>query len=187
LKSRFKKVITPLDGLYRIERKPIVDQRGFLSRIHCESEFSQMGLDHQPSQINYTFTNGKGSVRGLHFQLPPHCESKFVSCLNGEIWDVVVDLRRDSTTFLHWHAEILSSENQTSLYVPKGCAHGFQTISECCQLLYLHSDSYVPNKEGGINPMDPKLGIKWPLPVKALSERDKKHPMIENDFRGLEV
>jgi len=187
VKSRFTKVNTPLDGLYRIERKPIVDPRGFLCRIHCESEFSQMGLDPHPSQINHTLTNGKGTVRGLHFQFPPHCESKLVSCLEGEIWDVVVDLRCDSPTFLHWHAEILSSENQTSLYVPKGCAHGFQTMTERCQLLYLHSHSYVPDKEGGLNPMDPKLGIDWPLPVKELSERDEKHPKIENNFEGLEV
>ena len=187
MKSRFTKVNTPLDGLYRIERKPIVDPRGFLCRIHCESEFSQMGLDPHPSQINHTLTNGKGTVRGLHFQFPPHCESKLVSCLEGEIWDVVVDLRRNSPTFMKWHAEELSQDNARMIIIPEGCAHGFQALEAESELLYLHTEYYTPDAEDGLAYDEPLLNISWPLPVTEISERDKCHPKLDQNFSGIKL
>jgi len=187
MSARFCKIDTPIAGLYRIERKLIRDSRGFFSRFYCQQEISQLGLDFEMVQMNHTLTEKKGAVRGLHFQYPPHSEIKLVSCLAGEIWDVAVDLRRGSPTYLHWHAERLSDKNQAIFFIPKGCAHGFQTLTEHCQLLYLHSEFYSPASEGGINPLEPKLGIEWPLSISELSERDKSHPMLEDQFDGIDL
>jgi dTDP-4-dehydrorhamnose 3,5-epimerase len=187
MRQRFNKIDTPIAGLYRIERKPINDTRGFLSRFFCQQEFGKLELPFPIAQMNHTLTKKRGAVRGLHYQNPPYSEIKLVSCLVGEVWDVAVDLRHNSPSFLQWHAEILSGENQTSLYIPKGCAHGFQTMTENCQLLYLHSDSYQPSSEGGLNPADPKLAIKWPLTITELSERDRLHPPLDNEFFGVKL
>jgi len=187
MSQRFTRIETPIAGLYRIERKPMGDARGFLTRFYCRQEFAQLGLDMPIAQMNHTLTQKKGAVRGLHFQYPPHSEVKLVSCMLGEIWDVAVDLRRDSPTFLQWHAERLSGDNQAALYIPKGCAHGFQTISENCQLLYLHSEPYHPEAEGALNPNEPKLAISWPLPIAELSERDRNHALLDTNFTGIET
>ncbi|WP_298160274.1 dTDP-4-dehydrorhamnose 3,5-epimerase family protein, partial [Ferrovum sp.] len=140
--SRFDFVVTPLGGLMLVQRRAVEDDRGFLSRFYCSEEFRQAGIDKSVDQINHTLTRKKGAVRGLHFQYPPHAESKLVSCLKGEILDVAVDLRRDSPTFLHWHGEVLSAENRRSLLIPVGFAHGFQALTEDCELIYLHTASY---------------------------------------------
>jgi len=184
---RFQKIDTPIAGLYRIDRKPIRDSRGFFSRFYCQQEFEELGLDFEVAQMNHTITEKKGAARGLHFQYPPKCEIKLVSCVVGEIWDVVVDLRVGSPTYMHWHAERLSGDNQASLFIPKGFAHGFQTLTEHCQLLYLHSEFYAPTAEGALNPYEPKLGIEWPLPITDLSERDKHHPMLDDQFSGIKI
>ncbi len=141
--SRFDILPTPLDGLKVIIRKPIEDPRGFFCRFFCAEEFLEAGFQKSISQINHTFTRGKGAVRGLHFQYPPHAEGKIVSCLRGEVYDVAVDIRKGSPTFLHWHGEILSAANQRSLLIPEGFAHGFQTLTENCELLYLHSERFI--------------------------------------------
>ena len=183
--SRFDFIPTPLTGLMLVQRKAIEDHRGFLSRFYCAEEFRAAGIDKPVAQINHTLTRQRGAVRGLHFQHPPHAETKVVSCLKGEILDVAVDLRRDSPTFLHWHGEILSAANRKSLLIPEGYAHGFQTLSEDCELIYLHTSPYHPESEGALNVADPRLNIAWPLPVNDLSERDRNHPFINQNFQGI--
>lgn len=183
--SRFDFIQTPLSGLMLVQRKPIEDERGFFARFYCAEEFRAAGITKPIAQINHTLTRKRGAVRGLHFQYPPHTETKLVSCLKGEILDVAVDLRRDSITFLHWHGEILSAANCKSLLVPKGYAHGFQTLTENCELIYLHTAAYHPEAEGALNATDPRLNIAWPLPINDLSERDRNHPSISPDFQGI--
>lgn len=183
--DRFDFQTTPLPGLVVIQRKPVGDDRGFFCRFYCAEEFRRAGLRKPITQINHTLTREKGAVRGLHFQYPPHAEAKIVSCLKGEIFDVAVDLRKGSPTFMICHVEILSAANRKSLLIPEGFAHGFQALTGDCELLYLHTASYAPNAEGGLNVRDPRLTIAWPLAITDLSERDGMHPMLSADFEGL--
>jgi dTDP-4-dehydrorhamnose 3,5-epimerase len=174
-----------LSGLYTIRRIPIEDSRGFFARFFCAEEFKDIGLDQSIAQINHTLTVQKGTIRGLHYQHPPHCEIKIVNCLRGHVFDVVVDIRQDSPTFLKWHGEVLSEKNMKGLYIPQGFAHGFQALSKNCVLLYLHSSIYTASDEGGLNVIDPVLDISWPLPFADCSFRDKNIPMIDNSFLGV--
>lgn len=183
--DRFLVEDTPLSGLKVITRTTIGDPRGFLSRFYCADEFRALGLVTPIMQINQTMTNTPGSIRGMHFQYPPHAEDKFVSVLSGEVLDVAVDLRRGSPTFRQWHAVRLSSENRRSLLIPKGFAHGFQTLQPACELIYLHTHNYEASAEGALNPLDPALGIEWPLPVSDMSARDRAHPMLTPEFMGI--
>jgi len=182
---RFDFTQTSLSGLQLVQRKALEDHRGFLSRLYCAEEFTEAGISRSIAQINHTLTRKKGAVRGLHFQHPPHAEAKLVSCLKGEIWDVAVDLRKDSPTFLQWHGEILSADNRKSLLIPEGYAHGFQAMTEDCELIYLHTIAYNPEAEGALNVADPGLNIVWPLPISDLSDRDRNHPLIDQNFQGL--
>lgn len=183
--ARFEFIPTPLAGLMLVQRTAIEDQRGFLSRFFCAEEFGAAGLDKPIVQINQTLTRNRGAVRGMHFQYPPHAEAKLVSCLHGEIFDVVVDLRRDSPTYLHWHGVLLSALNRQSLLIPEGFAHGFQTLTEDCELIYLHTAAYHPESEGALNVVDSNLAIGWPLAITEISERDRNHKSIEQDFQGI--
>lgn len=183
--SRFDFIPTPLAGLILVQRKAIEDHRGFLSRFYCDEEFRAVGITKPIAQINHTLTRQRGAVRGLHFQHPPHAEAKLVSCLKGEILDVAVDLRHDSPTFLQWHGAILSAANRKSLLIPEGYAHGFQALTEDCELIYLHTATYHPQAEGALNVADPKLNITWPLPIDDLSDRDRNHTFISSDFQGI--
>ena len=185
--KRFDFHPTPLEGLWVMQRKPIKDQRGFFCRFFCAEEFQAAGLRKPIAQINHTCTVKKGAVRGLHFQYPPHSEGKIVSCLCGEVYDVAVDIRKGSPTFLHWHGEILSATNQRSLLIPEGFAHGFQTLTENCELLYLHSEAFHPQAEGALHIADQKIGIVWPIAITELSERDRSHPFINSSFEGLSL
>ncbi|BAN35476.1 dTDP-4-dehydrorhamnose 3,5-epimerase [Sulfuricella denitrificans skB26] len=183
--QRFDFIPTPLVGLMVVQRKVIEDYRGLLSRLYCVEEFCAAGINKPIAQINHTITHNKGAVRGLHFQHPPHTETKLVSCLTGAIWDVAVDFRRNSPTFLQWHGETLSAENRKSLFIPEGFAHGFQTLTEDCELIYLHTAAYRPDAEGALNVADPRLNITWPLPIDDLSERDRNHSFIGLDSQGI--
>lgn len=178
---------TPLAGLMLVERQAIEDNRGFLSRFYCSDEFDSIGIHKPIAQINHTRTRIRGAVRGLHFQRPPHAETKIVSCIRGEVWDVAVDIRRNSPTYLQWYGEVLSESNRRSLLIPEGFAHGFQTLSENCELIYLHTAAYQPESEGALNVADPELGIAWPLAVTELSERDRKHRLIGQEFEGIDL
>jgi dTDP-4-dehydrorhamnose 3,5-epimerase len=185
--SQFSIFDTPIPGLKVIERKPIVDHRGFLARIFCADQLISAGWQKPIAQINQTVTKKRGTVRGMHFQRPPHAEMKLVSCLQGKILDVAVDLRKNSPTFLKWHAETLSSENRRALLIPEGFAHGFQALTSDCELLYLHSAPYAREDEIGIRPDDPYLDISWPLNFFEISTRDAEHPLLNNQFTGIEL
>lgn len=185
MSARFEIVDTPLDGLRVLQRRPIGDQRGYLERLYCVDELGELAPGVAIAQINHTYTARRGTVRGMHFQYPPHAEVKFVSCLRGEVFDVAVDLRRDSPTFLRWHAEHLSADNHRTLVIPEGFAHGFQTLSEDCEMLYFHSVVYRPEVEGGLHAQDPRVAIDWPLAVAELSPRDAGHPLLARSFEGV--
>jgi dTDP-4-dehydrorhamnose 3,5-epimerase len=183
--ARFDFYPTALAGLMLVQRKATEDERGFFSRFFCDAEFEAAGLKKPIAQINQTLTRKKGAVRGMHFQHPPYAETKIVNCLRGEIFDVAVDLRSGSSTFLHWHAEILSAENRRGLLIPEGFAHGFQALTNDCELIYLHTTAFRPEAEGALNVVDPRLEIEWPLPIAESSERDNAHPFIGADYRGV--
>jgi dTDP-4-dehydrorhamnose 3,5-epimerase len=183
--ARFTFSPTPINGLLLVERRRLQDERGFFSRFFCAEELAPAGFDAPIAQINQTLTRRRGAVRGLHFQHPPHAEIKLVSCLRGSIFDVAVDLRHRSPTFLEWHGETLSAANCRSLLIPRGFAHGFQALEEDCELLYLHSSPHVPTAEGALNVVDPRLAIEWPLAFTDISARDRAHPAIGADFTGI--
>lgn len=183
--SRFTITDLPLTGLKLVERHNLGDARGYLSRMFCAEELALAGWKKPVSQINLTMTAKRGTVRGMHFQHPPHAEMKLVNCVRGSVFDVAVDLRAGSPTFLQWHAEELSAENRRSLLIPEGFAHGFQTLSDDCEMLYLHSMPYVQSAEGALNPQDPALALNWPLAITELSERDRLHPNLTEQFTGL--
>lgn len=187
MSNRFDILDTPLQGLKLIQREPIGDSRGYLERLFCTGDLQALISDKGIVQINHTLTAKRGTVRGMHFQHPPHAEAKFVSCLRGEVFDVAVDLRRGSPTFLHWHAEILSADNHKTLLIPEGFAHGFQTLTEDCEMLYFHTAAYQPEAECGLNAKDPRLNIGWPEAMTELSPRDAAHPLVTEDFSGVAV
>jgi len=177
----------PMAGLKRITRQRLGDNRGFLTRVFCAEELTAAGWVKPIIQINHTYTARKGTVRGMHFQYPPEAEMKLVTCIRGEVWDVAVDLRSDSPTFMHWHAEHLSVENGQALLIPEGFAHGFQALSDDVELLYAHTRPYAVNAEGGLNPIDSSLGITWPLEITEISDRDSRHPLITPEFKGVKI
>lgn len=185
MSTRFDILATPIAGLQVLQRKPIGDSRGYLERLFCAEELQALIPRNHIAQINHTLTATCGTVRGMHFQHPPHAETKFVSCLRGEVYDVAVDLRHNSPTFLRWHAERLSADNHKTLIIPEGFAHGFQTLTDDCEMLYFHTSAYHPCAEGGLHAQDPRLAIQWPLLVVALSPRDAAHPFLNKDFVGV--
>jgi len=176
---------TKLQGLYLIEPEPFEDDRGKFSRIYCQNQLKQIGHTKEIVQINHSLTIPKGAIRGMHFQYPPMTEIKIVKCIKGSIFDVAVDLRKNSKTFLKWHGEILSAENVKMFYIPEGFAHGFQTLELNSELLYFHTNFYSPSYEGGIRYDDPMVGIKWPLDIADISSRDNNFNFINDDFKGL--
>jgi len=185
--SRFGLHSTPIHGLQVIERQPIGDARGYLERLFCQETLSSLLQGKTIRQINRTLTQNKGTVRGLHFQYPPHAETKIVSCIKGQVWDVAVDLRRGSSTFLQHHAVLLSEDNHQSYLIPEGFAHGFQTLSPGCEMLYFHTADYNADAEGALNACDPRLAINWPQTISDRSERDKNHAMLTDDFHGMDL
>jgi dTDP-4-dehydrorhamnose 3,5-epimerase len=185
MSQRFDILPTPLAGLLVLQRKPLGDARGYFERLYCREELGEVLPGLTIEQINHSMTREAGSVRGLHFQHPPHAECKLVTCLAGEVFDVAVDLQHNSPTFLHWHAEILSADNQKTFLIPAGFAHGFQTLTGNCEMLYFHTAAFRPEAEGALNVLDPKLAIRWPRPVAGISARDAGHPMLDDSFRGI--
>lgn len=164
---------TPIADLFTIDTEPFIDHRGEFSRLFCTKELDPVLRSRQIVQINHSRTCKPGAVRGLHFQRPPHGEMKLVRCLRGRIWDVAVDLRPDSKTYLVWHAEELSPKNRRMLAIPEGFAHGFQAIEQDSEILYLVTAAYAPHSEDGLRHDDPAVAIRWPLPVTDVSERDQ--------------
>lgn len=178
-------VATSIPGIVVVQTQCVEDDRGAFARLFCEQDLAQVIGARRIVQINYSKTSAQGAVRGMHFQFPPHAEMKLVRCLKGKVWDVAVDLRAGSPTFLRWHAEELTPGNARMLVIPEGCAHGFQTLEADSELLYLHTAAYCAASEDGIDCRDPLLGIPWPLPVAALSTRDRHHPALQPGFEGV--
>lgn len=176
---------TPLAAAYVAEPAVNQDERGFFYRYFCKEEFKAIAHDGEWVQMNHSFTRNKGTLRGMHFQWPPHTEIKLVRCISGRIWDVIVDLRKNSPTFLNWFSVELSGENRKMIYIPEGFAHGFQTLTDNCELIYHHSNYYAKESEGGIRFDDPILAIQWPLAVTMVSGRDMQHPLLDSSFTGI--
>jgi dTDP-4-dehydrorhamnose 3,5-epimerase len=159
-----------------VELEPIVDERGFFARTFSRDEFVSAGLDGDIAQCSISFNERKGTLRGLHYQAAPHAESKLVRCTHGAIYDVIVDLRAESPTFCEWLAIELSAANRLGLFVPKGLAHGFQTITAGAEVLYQISENYEPSAARGVRWNDPRFGIEWPAADRTISERDLAFP-----------
>ena len=178
---------TSIDGLIVIERKVVADNRGYFYRLFSKSDFEGIGLKKPLFHINFSHTNKIHSIRGLHFQNPPHTETKIVTCVKGEVFDVAVDLRKNSPTFLKWFGVNLSETNHLSLFIPDGFAHGFQVLQNDSELIYLHTEEYVKESESGLHVLDPMLGIRWPFEPKNLSDRDKGFAFLNNNFKGIDI
>lgn len=176
---------TAIAGVVVVDTRRTEDARGAFARLFCETELAEVIGTRRIVQINQSTTAQRGAVRGMHYQRQPHAEMKLVRCLRGRVWDVAVDLRAGSPTFLQWHAEELTPDNARMLVVPEGCAHGFQALEAASELLYLHTAAYRAEAEGGVAAQDARLAIAWPLPVAGLSARDAAHPPIAADFQGL--
>ena len=177
---------TSFENLFIIEPNTFYDERGAFSRVFCENELHDI-FDLQIKQVNHSITKQKGTVRGLHFQYEPNSEVKMVKCIKGAIYDVVVDIRKNSPTFLKTFSIELSKKNQKMLCIPKGFAHGFQTLEDETELLYFHSSIYAPLNEDALNIKDPLLDIKWPLNIINLSKRDESHAFLTEDFKGITI
>jgi dTDP-4-dehydrorhamnose 3,5-epimerase len=180
---------TPTDiaGVSIIGTDRRLDERGGFARWFCDQELDAELQGAGIRQINHSHTLHSGTVRGMHFQHPPHAEKKLIRCLSGKIFDVVVDLRQGSPTFMAWRGFTLEAGDDRALLIPEGCAHGFQTLSDDVQLLYLHTALYTPASEGALRFDDPRIGIAWPLPPQHLSPRDLQHPLLQADFCGIKI
>jgi len=181
--------ITPskLLGVYLVQSTAFKDDRGSFYRLFCSEILSSVLGERKIVQINHSCTRHIGAVRGLHYQCPPQAEMKIVRCLAGRVFDVAVDLRYGSPTFLQWTSAELSASNLTALVIPEGCAHGFQVLESNSEMLYLHTAFYTPSLEGGLRFDDPQINIDWPLEAKDLSTRDKNHPLLNSDFQGINL
>lgn len=178
---------TPLKGAFTIELKPFTDDRGWFARTFCKDEFQAIGHEQEFVQFNHSSTLKKGSIRGMHYQLPPFSEIKLIRCIRGRVYDVIIDIRENSPTFLRCFPVELSEDNMLSLYIPQGFAHGFQTMEDNTQLLYHHTAFYTPGHEAGLRYNDPALGINWPLPVTVITEKDLNHSLLNNSFKGISI
>jgi len=178
---------TALAGLMVIETKPIRDERGQFVRVFCQNEYAEVRPQLHWEQINVSDTTHKGTVRGMHFQYPPSAEAKLIRCLRGRVYDVAVDLRAGSPTFLQWHGIELSEDESMQFFIPKGFAHGFQALTDNAQLLYLHTCGWDRQHEGALRHDDPALSIAWPLPVTKLSDKDRLTPLIDSTFNGVHL
>lgn len=185
MSAEFRFEATPLPGLLVVHRKVVHDDRGCFERIFCADAVRECFGSPSLAQVNFSRTNTCGAVRGMHFQYPPYAEVKLVSCIRGAVYDVAVDIRRDSPTFLRWFGIRLEQDEGVSLLIPEGFAHGFQAVTEYSEILYCNSKSYAPSAEGGLDALDPRLGIVWPSEITQRSERDARHPRVDDEFKGL--
>lgn len=167
---------TSLQDAWLIELEPARDHRGYFARTFCVEEFAAHGLETRFPQHSISFSRRRGTLRGLHFQRPPHEEVKLVRCLKGVIWDVIVDIRPASPTYCQWQSFELSENNMRQLYIPKGFAHGFLTLTDNVEVNYLISEPYAPQAASGIRYDDPQFAIPWPQPIAEISEKDRGWP-----------
>ena len=176
---------TLLKGSFTVDLQPIEDERGWFARTYCKNEFAAIGHTKEWVQLNHSFTSKKGTIRGMHYQLQPFSEIKLVRCIAGAVYDVIIDLRKDSATYLQYFGVELSSSNKKMIYIPEGFAHGFQALTDDCELLYHHSQFYLPGVEGGIKYDDAAINIKWPIANRMVSAKDNQHKLIDFNFKGL--
>lgn len=176
---------TALRDVYIIDLNIFSDDRGIFARTFCKREFAQIGHTEEFVQFNHSRTLQRGTLRGLHFQRPPHAEIKLIRCIRGSVFDVVVDLRQGSPTFLQHIGVDLSEQNMRMIYIPKGCAHGFQTLEADSELIYHHTHFYNPAAEGGIRYDDPQIAIEWPLTPTLMSDKDQHYPFLQGSFEGI--
>jgi dTDP-4-dehydrorhamnose 3,5-epimerase len=175
----------PIADAYVVVLEPFQDHRGMFVRTFCRELLKQIGHDKPIAQANHSMTREEGAVRGMHYQLPPKAEIKMVRCIRGRVYDAIIDLRAGSPTFLKWYGVELSADNMRMMYVPEGCAHGFQVLEAESELLYFHTAEYSPAHEQAVRYDDPAVGIKWPLVVSDVSVRDRSHPLLRQDFAGI--
>ena len=178
---------TFIEGVKVVTRKPIGDKRGWFERLYCLETLKSVGWPDRLVQVNQSYSAEKGTLRGMHFQHAPHAEYKYVSCVNGRIYDVAVDLRQGSPTFLKHFGIELSEANHKSLVVPEGLAHGFQSLVDNITVVYAVSAAYNGEHEDGINPRDPALGIDWPAAISNMSEKDASKPFLDDSYRGISL
>lgn len=176
---------TPLEGAYVIDLDKKGDERGFFARFFCTKEFSSNGLEPSFVQVNNSSSAKKGTLRGMHYQLAPKGETKLVRCIKGSLYDVILDLRPDSKTFGQSFGCELTADNRRMMYVPKGFAHGFLTLQDDTEALYLVSEFYSPEHERGLRWNDPKFDIQWPISPETISDKDKNHPLFNADYHLL--
>ncbi|MEO8765636.1 MAG: dTDP-4-dehydrorhamnose 3,5-epimerase [Ginsengibacter sp.] len=176
---------TSLKGSYVIELEPLVDERGWFARTFCKDEFSKIGHNKEWLQLNHSYTQQQGVIRGMHYQMPPFSEIKLVRCIAGSVYDVIIDLRKGSSTFLDYFGVELSAENRKMIYIPEGFAHGFQTLTSDSEVIYHHTAMYIPAAEGGIRYNESLININWALPPANISMRDNTHPELHANFKGL--
>jgi len=172
---------TKLQGAYVISLEPLIDERGFFARTFCQEEFKKHNLNTTIAQANISYNKTKGTLRGLHMQLPPNEESKLIKCIRGAIYDVIVDLRKNSSTFKQWIGVELNADNHQMLYVPEGFAHGFITLENNTEVTYQMNQFYKSGSEKGFRFNDPAFDIIWPMQPKVISERDKNFPLLVTD------
>jgi dTDP-4-dehydrorhamnose 3,5-epimerase len=178
---------TPLQGAYLIELERRGDERGFFARFFCEKEFGAVGLETRFVQINNSLTGARGALRGLHYQLPPSAEVKVVRAIRGALWDVLVDLRLGSPTYLKWFGAELNEDNREMMYVPRGFGHGFVTLTDNVEALYLVSAFYDPGAERGVRWDDPAVAIEWPVTPAVISDKDRSWPDLNAEFHQTEM
>ena len=176
---------TPLKGAYIITPEPVVDSRGSFARIYCKKEFQAIGHEKEFVQSNLSVNSKKFTFRGLHYQSPPFSEIKLIRCNKGKVLDMIIDIRKDSETFLEHFSIELSGDNMKILYVPEGFAHGFLTLEDDTQMTYHHTAFYEPGYESGLRYDDPALGITLPEKPMVISEKDNNHPFINKHFKGI--
>ncbi len=182
-----KFIANDMAGLFTISLKKLEDERGAFSRTFCKKIFQEIGFNKEFVQTNQSQNTHKGTLRGLHFQQPPFSETKLIRCMQGSVYDVAVDLRKNSPTFLQYFGIILSAENMMQILIPNGFAHGFQTLEDNTTLLYQHTEYYTKNADAGLMYNDPAINIKWPLPPVKISDKDKSYTLLNNKFKGLEI
>lgn len=175
---------TPLPGLQAVDTVSVTDARGRFERLFCQQQWAPLRENLRFVQVNLSTTTHRGMVRGMHYQRAPAAEAKLIRCVHGHIYDVAVDLRAGSPTFLRWHAIELRADEPREIFIPEGFAHGFQALSDDVKVLYFHTAPWTPACEGGVRHDDPRLAIDWPLPVTDVSDRDRTHPLLDADFAG---
>lgn len=178
-------ISAPIEGLFTICLKQLSDERGLFARTFCKNEFRKIGFEKEFVQFNHSFNKHQGTIRGMHYQNPPFGETKLIRCIQGSVFDVAVDLRAGSPTFLQYYGAELSAKNMVSILIPEGFAHGFQALEDNTALIYHHTQYYTPAADAGVRYNDPALGIDWKLPPLMISEKDKVYKLIDNNFKGL--